>query len=71
MATITEKIHADFLARYGQPRTETIEAGRVRDYLLSKGAPARLSLDETDAFAVLNYMLFQRGSFCYAHVQDA
>ncbi len=43
----------------------------VRDYLLSKGAPPRLTLDETDAFCVLNFMMFQRGSFCYAKDQDA
>lgn len=38
----------------------------VRDFCLSKGAPASLSLDETDALCVLNYLMFQRGSFCYA-----
>ena len=38
-----EEIRADYVARYGTPRTEVVEAGRVRDYLLALNEPADLA----------------------------
>lgn len=37
-----EQIRRDYLARYGTPVTEPIEAGRVRDFLLAMDEPANL-----------------------------
>ncbi|MDY6945511.1 MAG: MaoC family dehydratase N-terminal domain-containing protein [Pseudomonadota bacterium] len=43
MPTPLEEIHADYVARYGTPRTEVVEYGRVRDYLLALNEPADLA----------------------------
>lgn len=45
MPAPTEEIRADYVARYGTPRTELVEAGRVRDYLLALNEPADLHPD--------------------------
>jgi hypothetical protein len=37
-----EQIRSDYLARYGTPVAERIEAGRVRDFLLAMDEPANL-----------------------------
>ena len=37
---IIEAIRRDYEERYGRARTETVEAGRVRDYLLAMDEPA-------------------------------
>jgi hypothetical protein len=42
MISAVEEIRADYIARYGTPRTEVVEAGRVRDYLLALDEPADL-----------------------------
>lgn len=39
MSTAIAEIEADYVARYGEPRTEVVEAGRVRDYLLALNEP--------------------------------
>ena len=43
MPSAIEEIHADYVARYGRPRIEAVEAGRVRDYLLALNEPADLA----------------------------
>jgi N-terminal half of MaoC dehydratase len=43
MSTPVAEIQADYLARYGEPRHEIVEAGRVRDYLLALNEPADLA----------------------------
>ena len=43
MSTPIAEIRADYLARYGEPRRETVEAGRVRDYLSALNEPADLA----------------------------
>jgi hypothetical protein len=45
MTSAAEEIQADYLARYGTPRVEFVEAGRVRDYLLAMDEPAELISD--------------------------
>ena len=39
---IIAEIRSTFEARYGTPRSELVEAGRVRDYLLAMNEPADL-----------------------------
>jgi len=38
-----DEIRADFLFRYGTPRSEAVEAGRVRDFLLAMDEPDPLA----------------------------
>jgi hypothetical protein len=40
---IIQAIRRDYEERYGRARTETVEAGRVRDYLLAMDEPADIS----------------------------
>lgn len=40
--SIIEAIRHDYETRYGEPRLEPVEAGRVRDYLLAMDEPADL-----------------------------
>lgn len=46
MSTTAEEIRKDYEARYGTPRTEPIEAGRVRDFLLAQNEDADLVPDQ-------------------------
>ena len=46
MTSIIDQIRRDYEARFGQPRDELIEAGRVRDFLLAMDEPATFSSDE-------------------------
>jgi N-terminal half of MaoC dehydratase len=39
MTSTADEIRADYLARYGTPRSEPVEAGRVLDYLLALNEP--------------------------------
>jgi hypothetical protein len=43
MTSPADEIRADYVARYGTPKTELIEAGRVRDYFLALNEPADLA----------------------------
>jgi hypothetical protein len=40
--SIADEIRSEYERRYGEPRHETIELGRVRDFLLAMDEPAEL-----------------------------
>jgi N-terminal half of MaoC dehydratase len=42
---VADEIRREYQSRYGEPRHEVVELGRVRDYLLSMDEPAELGAD--------------------------